>query len=220
MFDSIKNNPRLIGLLYLSMSPFAYFSAMYIPVQLIVPSDPSLTIQNISAAKVLFRTGILSWIICQTIFVFLVLSLFHLFKNMDKNMAISMVVLALLGVPIALLNELNYVALLELIPEQNIPLVTSERQVALFLNLHTAGMYIAQVFWGLWLFPFGLLVYRCGFLPKFLGVLLLIGGVSYLVNSILFFSYPTLQLSSLLGIGEFIFPMWLLIMGCKQQTNR
>jgi hypothetical protein len=90
--------------------------------------------------------------------------------------------------------------------------------VSLFLNLHGNGTKIAQIFWGLWLFPYGYLVYRSGFLPRFAGVLLMVGCFGYLMPAFAEMLSPNLEagiglLPALSSLGELVVPVWLLIKG-------
>jgi len=92
----------------------------------------------------------------------------------------------------------------------------------LFIRLHSHGIQIIQVFWGLWLFPFGILVYRSRFIPKVLGVLLMIAGVGYLLGTITFLVLPQYQSAlstpiTLLEMGELPIIFWLLIVGARVQ---
>lgn len=212
-------NARIAGFLYLMMAPFAIFSMMYVPSILIVPGDAATTANNIMASEGLFRSGIVSWLISQTIFIFLLLVLYKVLKPVNKNHALLMLVLALVAVPIAFINELNQFAALFLLSGADY-LTAFEAdqlhaQVMLFLDLHTSGLYAAHIFWGLWLFPFGYLVFKSGFLPRILGILLMIGGFGYLIDFAIFFLFPTfdVKISPITGIGELIIGLWLLIKG-------
>jgi hypothetical protein len=126
-------------------------------------------------------------------------------------MAILMVIFLFTAVPIAFINELNHVAILHLLNTTNSDLI------ALFLNLHMGGIYIAQVFWGLWLFPMGYLVFKSNFLPKSIGILLMIGCFGYLIDTFTYFVFPSLDVtvSEFTFIGELIFPLWLVTKGVK-----
>jgi hypothetical protein len=87
--------------------------------------------------------------------------------------------------------------------------------VPLFLDLHEYGIQVASIFWGLWLLPLGILVYKSGFLPRILGVLLVIGFFGYLIDFVTFFYFPNFDspIVLLTSIGELLFPLWLLIKG-------
>ncbi len=221
--NTINKTTKLAGSLYLMMTPFAIFSIMYVPSILFVPGDTATTVNNIMTSGGLFRLGIASWLICQTIFIFLLVELYKLLKIVNKSQALLMLVLALTAVPIAFINELNHIAVLLLVNGAEhytvVELSQLHEQVALFLNLHTHGIHIAQVFWGLWLFPFGYLVYTSGFLPKLLGILLMIGGVGYLFDVVAFLLVPNFNviISPVTGIGELLFPLWLLFKGVNSE---
>lgn len=215
---SIKTRARISGGLYLMMAPFAIFS-LYVRSNLIVPGDATTTANNIMASEGLFRSGIVSWLISQTIFIFLLLVLYRLLKPVNKNQALLMVTLALVAVPIAFVNELNqFAALLLLSGADYLTIYDTNQlhaQVMLFLDLHTSGLYIAHIFWGLWLFPLGYLVFKSGFLPRILGVLMMIGCFGYLIDSGAFFLFPNLDvtISQFTGLGELLLPLWLVFKG-------
>jgi Domain of unknown function (DUF4386) len=83
-----------------------------------------------------------------------------------------------------------------------------------FLKLHSQGYIIAQIFWGLWLLPLGFLVYKSGFLPKILGILLMVGCLGYLIDSFAIILFPGFKtISQYTFIGELLLPLWLLIKG-------
>jgi len=93
-----------------------------------------------------------------------------------------------------------------------------------FLRLHSHGIQIIQIFWGLWLFPFGLLVYKSRFIPKILGVLLMVAGSAYLLSSFVFLVLPQYKaaispLITFFEIGELPIIFWLLIVGAKAQSE-
>jgi hypothetical protein len=217
--ESPQKTAKIAGALYLMMAPFAIFSVIYVPTLLIEAGDATATAHNVVESRMLFRTGIVSWLTCQVIFIFLVAALYNLLKQVNKNIALLMVFLSLIGVPIACLNELNRFAALLLLSDADylsvLDLNTIHAQVQLLLNLHTYGLNIAQIFWGLWLFPFGFLVFKSGFLPRTLGILLIIGCFGYLADSITFFLFPSFEMtvSPVTGIGEILLPLWLLIKG-------
>jgi hypothetical protein len=214
---SINRTARLAGGLYLAIMPFSAFGILYVPSVLLVPGDAATTSRNIIASEWLFRSGTVSHLIGQIIFIFLVLALYRLLKPVNKDHAVLMVVLALLGIPIAFLNEVNHLAALRLLSSADDGAFTSTQlhaQAMLFLDMRRSGILVAQVFWGLWLLPLGFLVFRSGFLPKLLGILLVIGGVGYLLDSgtqLLFPGLPTI--SQFTFIGELLLPLWLLIKG-------
>jgi Domain of unknown function (DUF4386) len=215
---SINKTARLAGSLYLAMMPFSVFGIIYVPSVLVVPRDAAATSRNIMASEFLFRSGTASHLVGQVIFIFLVLALYRLLQPVNRDHAVLMVILALLGVPMAFLNELNHLAVLALLRGPVAGGLTSDQvhaQVMLFLDLRQSGILLTQVFWGLWLLPLGLLVLRSGFLPRLLGILLLIGCAGYVIDTGTQLLFPDFDatISQFTFIGELLLPLWLLIKG-------
>ncbi len=205
---------RFAGILYLSLVPLGIFGIIYVPSSLIVTDNITATISNIIENETLFRWSIISALVVQLVNIILVLLLFKVFKPINKAMAILMVIFSLLAVPIAFLNEINNLAVLQLLDQSS----ESQQLISVFLNLHHQGIIIAQVFWGLWLFPLGYLVYQSGFMPKFIGILLIIGCLGYVIDSFTLILLPQFKItfSEFTFLGEVIFPLWLLIKGINK----
>jgi len=222
--SSAKNPGRFAGLLYLLVSIPGAFALIYVPSKLIVHANATATASNIAAHETLFRLGIVAELIGQTGFIFVALALYRLLKEVNQQQALLMVTLILVSIPIALLNELNAIAALVLVRGADFLSIFEKSQrealAMLFLNLHSYGFDVAQIFWGLWLFPLGLLVYRSGFFPRILGVLLILNCFTYLANSFTSLLLP--QYEHIVSrwmkpftFGELLFMFWLLIMGAK-----
>jgi hypothetical protein len=213
---SINRTARLAGVLYLALMPFGFFGIIYVPSVLLVSGDAATTSRNIMASEWLFRSGTVSVLISQIVFIFLVLALYRLLKPVNKDHAVLMVVLALLAVPIAFLNEVNHLAALRLLAADDGAFTTSQlqAQAMLFLDMRQNGIHVTLVFWGLWLLPLGFLVFRSGFLPKLLGVLLVIAGAGYVLDTGTRILSPSLAtISQFTFVGEISFTLWLLIRG-------
>lgn len=214
---------KMVGALYLTLVPLGFFG-MYVTSTLIVPGDTATTIDKILASETLFRLGIVSALLTQIVNVFVVLGLYRLLSPVNKTMGVLMVIFLLLGVPIAMLNELNQVAVLALLHGTGnltgLPAGQLQTMVPLFLELHEFGIQIAGFFWGLWLFPMGYLVYKSGFLPKLIGVLLIIGCFGYLIDSFAAFLLPGLgmKVAAFTFLGEVALPLWLVIKGINAQA--
>ncbi len=215
--DSINRTAKLAGGLYLAIIPFAFFGFFYVPSALLVPGDAAATVRNIMASEWLFRSGTVSWLVSHIILIFLVLVLYRLFEPVNKDHAVLMVVLALLSVPIVFLNEVNHLAALQMLKSaKDGALIDSQlqAQVMLFLYMRQSGVLVAQVFFGLWLVPLGVLVFRSGFMPRLLGVLVVIAAAGYLIDSITQLLFPGFAtISQFTFIGELLFPLWLVIKG-------
>jgi hypothetical protein len=215
---------RFAGLLYLLASIPGFFALLYVPSKVIVHGNAAATAHNLAANEMLFRLGIVANLIGQALFIFVALALYHLFKGVNQRHALAMLILILVAAPIAFLNELNAVAALVLVRGTGFLVPFEELQrdalAMLFLNLHGHGFDIAEIFWGLWLFPLGLLVYQSGFVPRILGILLMIGCFAYLVNSFTSLVLPQYEAvvsrwMSPLQLVEMVFMLWLLIKGAE-----
>ena len=197
---------------------------MYVPSKLIVDGNATATAGNIAASETLFRAGIACNLISQILFMWVALALYDLLKGVNQRHASLMLGLIVVSIPIALLNELNAIAALILVRGADSLSIFEKSQrdalAMLFLNLHDHGFVVAEIFWGLWLFPLGLLVYRSGFFPRFLGVLLILDCFRYVVDSFTSILLP--QYADIVSrwmkpfsFGELLFMFWLLIMGAK-----
>jgi hypothetical protein len=217
--NSINKTARIAGVLYLTVMPLGILGLLYVPSTLIVPGDAATTAGNIMASEALFRLSIVSALLVQIVNIFVVLALYRLLKPVNKNMALLMAIFILLGAPIAMLSELNKFAVLVLLSGADTLAVFTTDQLqalaSLFLELHQHGVNIASIFWGLWLFPMGYLVFKSGYLPKLIGILLMIGCFGYLIDSATSFLLPNFEatVSQFTFIGELLLPLWLLIKG-------
>jgi hypothetical protein len=224
----MRRNPgRVAGLLYLLLALFAPLRLVYIPSTLFVRGNAAATAGNIASHEWLFRFGIVSDLITGTIAIFVVLALYRLLKGVNQNYAVLMVILgALMVTPIYFLNALNDVAALLLVRGADLFSVFDKAQrdalAMLFLRLHHHGVLANSIFWGLWLFPLAILVYRSRFLPRFLGVWLIINGFAYLAITFTGFLLPQYEdmVSNIVfpaQLGEVALILWLLIKGAKPQ---
>ncbi|CAI2768349.1 DUF4386 domain-containing protein [Flavobacterium collinsii] len=221
-----KKTARIAGLLYLAVVLTGIFSLAYVPSKLIVWDNLTATHNNIKAAESLFRFGIVAGLSCYLFFFFLVLQLYKLFEPVDKSYAKTMALLAILSVPVYFLNAQNQFNVLSLLTDNSLGLSLEQikSQVMLNLNQYDNGMRIVHIFSGLWLFPFGYLVYKSGFLPKFFGILLMMGCFGYLINFLgntLISDYSTLGISKYISMpatfGEIGICLWLLVFGVKEK---
>jgi len=219
---------RIAGALYLSLL-FAPLRLIYIPSALFVRGNATATANNIAAHELLFRLGIAGDLFTGTMVIFLVLALYRLFKGVDQSLAALMVILGgLMVAPIYFLNTLNDAAALLLARGVDFLSVFEKPQrdalAMLFLRLHHQGVVANEIFWGLWLFPLALLVIKSGFLPRFLGVWLMINGFAYVITSFTGLLLPEYEgiVSNITFpalLGELVFMLWLVIKGAKVQPS-
>jgi hypothetical protein len=215
---------RIAGAVYLSMVFTAPFSLIYVPNKLIVRGDATVTASNILAHETMFRLSILADLVSQVIFICLAIALYRLLRDVSRPWAWLMVGFVLVSASVCFLNVLNDIAALILFKGAEFLSVFDKPQRdalgMLFLRLHSYGIFIAEMFWGLWLFPFGLLVFRSGFLPRFLGVWLMINCFGYVALSVIalfFYAYYSTAFNMLQPVlfGELAIMLWLLIKGAK-----
>jgi hypothetical protein len=220
----LSKNARIAGLLYLTLFS-APLRLIYIPGTLFVQGNAAATARNIAAHELLFRFGIVCDLLTGVCSIFLLLALYQLFKGVDQGLAVLMVILGtLMSAPIYFLNTLNDVATLLLVRGGDFLSVVEKPQrdalAMLFLRLHHYGVLANEIFWGLWLFPFGLLVYRSRFLPRVLGFWLIVNGFAYLAVSLTGFLLPhyeeVVSNSAFPAmLGEVAIVLWLLIVGAR-----
>ena len=225
--NSNQKTARIAGILYLLMAVFSAFSLVYVDSKFYVPGNAAATASNIQTSEWLFRLGFVSNLVGQIIFLFLVHYLYKLLNSVDKDNARLMVILVIASVPVTMLNQLSQFASVLLLNEaEHVSAFNSIQLQAIsmvFYDLHKMGIYIAEIFWGLWLLPFGILVFKSGFFPKWLGVLLVLGGIGYLIECLVQFLFPEYKTIghaavAISGLAEFAFIFWLFIKGVKVQT--
>jgi hypothetical protein len=225
--NSLNKNARMAGFLYLM------YMVIEIPADalgrspLIVMGDAPATASNIVAHEWQFRVGIVGDLLAGVLFFLAAWALYALLKPVNKNLALLFLLLNLGGVAVRFAIDLNYVAALLLFSgTEPLNVFQADQLQALamaFLHLQKNGYWASQIFFGVWLFPLGYLVFKSGFLPKFLGVILMVHCFTWTTTSLLYFlSVPVYTaityISFPLGfIAEFGLTLWLLIKGAKDQ---
>ncbi|NOU47288.1 MAG: DUF4386 domain-containing protein [Bacteroidales bacterium] len=226
--NSLKKTARLAGLLYLLLIITGVYSIIFLSSRFIVQGDAVATAKNILANEFLFRTGFINDLISNTIFVLLVLVLYRLFKQVNERLAKLMVALVVVQIPAVFIMEAFNITTLMLFKGEllkTFELSQRQEMAMLFLKINDFGLVALEVFWGLWLIPFGQLVFRSGFIPRVFGTLLIIAGIAYIVDGFVsllfpdfsaFVNRPTLLL---VAIGELSITLWLLIKGAKNNIS-
>lgn len=224
MNSHLKKTARIAGILYLINAITATSGIMAIPGKLIVQNNIAETTKNILSNEFLFRFGILNSFASQIVFVFLGLSLFRLFENVNKNLSRSLLSLVIASVPVAFYIIFNQFEAFEILNNNlGTSLEHAKLQELAMIKLRTYqnGIVLIGIFWGLWLIPFGQLVYKSGFIPKTLGVFLIVGGLTYLIDVVVFILFPgfhdktNILLAVTSSIAELSMVLWLLIIGIK-----
>ncbi len=225
----MKSNKQLgrhAGIAYFILVLTGIFSLMYVPSQIYVSGDAAATAANIRSSEGLFRLGITAEIISNIAFLLLPLLLYRLFYKFNKTASVLMVTLAVISIPVTLANIQNEFSALALVQAPDFPSSELESEVMFYLKRYFNGHLIAQIFWALWLFPLGYMVYKSGYIPRILGVFLMIGCLGYLIEFfglVLLPDFRDLAIASYVtipaSIGEIGTCLWLLIMGAREAKS-
>jgi hypothetical protein len=219
-----KKTARLAGLLWLLMFIFGPI-AQIIRDKLFITGDTVTTANNIIANEFLFRFGFVSDLLMMIFYLLLPLALYKLLSTVNKNLATIMVIFAIVGTAINMINLLNEFASLQLLSGAGylkaFEVGQLQAQAMLSYDLYLHGYEIANIFFALWLVPLGLLVYKSDFLPKVLGILLVVGGCGLLLEVFIHFLFPSFTIVTTIilipqTIAEFSFLAWILIRGINE----
>jgi len=223
----IKSQARRAGLLYLAMSIFAMLGYFYLRPRFIVSGDAVATARNILEHKQLYRASILIDLVAQFLFLLVALALYRLFKDVDRNQARLLVALVGTGIAAGFANFTLNLAPLVLLSGADFlaPLNGAQLEALAYAALRLGGKQgeLLTSFWGLWLFPFAALTFKSGFLPKFLGVLLILSGAAYVASCVTGIAFP--GAAGTVGkflfpfyFGEFIVVLWLAFVGARPRA--
>lgn len=218
---------RLAGLFYLIFI-ISFALATYVRSQIIVLGDAAATAINIQTDGFLLRSGFIIEAVSALSFVLAAWALYVMLKSVNKDLALLFLLLNLGGVVVECINMLNLLAALQLIGGADyltvFPADQLQAQALFHLDLYASGIMVAQIFFGAWLLPLGYLVYRSGFLPRFLGVLLIVDFIGVIIWFMQFFLLPGLGVISYPGlavsfVAEVSLTLWLLVKGVKDDRR-
>ncbi len=221
-----KKTARIAGLLYLLYIVVSVFANMLGRSRIIVYGDAATTAGNIIASAWQFRIGFMLDLLAAVLFLLTAWALYRLLRPVNENLALLFLLLNLGGVAVSCFSDLFLIASQLLVSGADYLKVFQVDQLQalamLFLYMYENGFSgIAQIFFSAWLFPLGYLVFKSGFLPRILGIVVMVECFGWLLYPLQFFLFPSVfitYLSSAVGfIGEFSLMLWLLIMGAKEQ---
>lgn len=226
-----RTTARIAGLLYLIVVLAGIFSIAYVPSQTQVAGDAAATVAKIIAHEPLFRLGIAAGLICYLAFLLLPLALYRLLSAHGRTAATLMVALAVVSVPLAFVNLQHKLDVLTLLGDApHLRAFAPEAlnaQVMLALQAYGNGILVSKLFWGLWLLPFGWLVFSSRLLPRILGLLLMLGCVGYVIDVFARLLVPGFAASPVAGyitlpatLGEIGTCLWLLVLGVRAPKPR
>jgi Domain of unknown function (DUF4386) len=218
---------RIAGVLYLFIAILGFWGIMYVPSQTIVRGDGAATIIKLLSNEFLFRSGIMGNLASSVIFLFLALTFYRIFKNVNENLAKILVVLVIVQTPVFFISEaLNFSALMVAKGELMKSFDTIQRQDFVLFLIRTSKyvIIILQIFWGLWLIPLGQLILKSGYLPRIIGILLILAGVCYVIEVMDYIllseklSFITDYFALLYSVAELSTVFWLLVKGVKTNS--
>jgi hypothetical protein len=215
---------RTAGVYYLVVAVFGAF-AHIVRGNVYVPGDAATTAQNVVADASLVRLSFMADLLQATFLLFVVMALYRLLQHVNKSVARAMVIFVVVAVAITCLNMVHQLGALVVATTPSYAAVFgldgSATLVLLLLDLQHSGYLVAQIFFGLWLFPLGLLAYRSGMFPRPLGIILMLGTLAYLVDVMLQFLAPQLGAATnpalvvLVILSEVSMLAYLLIKGAR-----
>lgn len=223
--DTWRSKARLAGIFYAIMGGTGAFNVLYIPAAFVVPGDPSATARRITESALTYRFVVLSGLVSSIAFALLVVTLYELFKDVDRTQAMLMVIFVTVAVAGGVVNLVNQIAPLLLLSGSDFLSAFSrlelEALALAFLRLNGYGNLLEEAFWGVWLFPLGILVLKSRFVPRILGLFLIAACFAYLASSFASILLPSQGriLSRAVvpfeALGELSFLLWLLVRGVK-----
>jgi hypothetical protein len=218
-----KATAHQAGVVYFLFMIVAIIGEFFSPT-FVVSGDAAATVRNITAAGLAYRLDILTGFVTLLLFIFLVERLYKLFRDVDRGQALLMVLLVTVGVSIALANMLSKFAPLVLLNGGDFLSAFTKPQLEALvlgsLEFNSQGTIVTMAFWGLWLFPFGILVINSRFFPRVLGILLLVAGLAYIIGTFTSLVLPDHEhavgrILMPLYFGEVPIIFWLLIKGAR-----
>ncbi|EAR07447.1 DUF4386 domain-containing protein [Reinekea blandensis] len=219
---TIHQSARVAGFLYLLLAPLGVMALIYIPEFLQVAGNPIATQQNLANNAGMVGLSIFSALFLQIIQLGVAYCLYRMLRPVSDFTARLIIVFTVLAMPIAMLMEVfkSVALMLAVSPEMAAGFSTEQiaTGISLLLEAHADGVMIAHIFWGLWLLPMGWLIARSGYLPAWIGWLLIIAGFGYLIDTLLWslMSEVPFTVAEYTFAGEIILPLWLLIKGVNK----
>jgi hypothetical protein len=221
---AIKRTAKLGGLMYFLLALGAIYSYMYVSPKIMVAGDIAATSRKTLDNEFLFRTSIAADIITNILFVILIVFLYRLFRQVNEILSACMAGLAFVAIPVSFIGESLRLTALEIFKGNLLRSFSTEQAQDMSATLLNIGNYTGQLVtfhWGLWLIPMAWLVYKSGFIPKILGILLFVNGLGYMISSTTFILFP----ESLPAVSKIVYPtyfigelpliFWLMIKGIR-----
>jgi hypothetical protein len=223
-----KRDARIAGWLYFLFAAPGPFCLLYVPNKILVRGDAAGTAANVLAHEMLLRTSVVIWLLGMALWIVMALALYRLFNGVSKTLSSLLVIFVAVSAGIGFLNELNNLAAIVVLRGHEFvdTLTQPQREAAamLFLRLHGQGNAVNEMFWGLWLLPFGLLIVRSHFIPRLLGIWLLFDGFAWMglsMVALLASSYNDLafKVAQPAVFAELAVMLWLITIGVRESAT-
>jgi hypothetical protein len=212
---------RLAGFFYAIVVATGIFSLSYAPDRVFAGEGGPALVQSIADNEALLRWSIAGELACYVAFLALALALYKLLAQAGQFNAMLMAGLAISSVPFGFANITHLLEVLRIIDVGAAQ--TGQAAIVAAYQRYQSGLFLQAVPWGLWLIPFGWLVFRSGFLPRLFGVFLMVagvGGAAHFVGRLAIETYdPGEPLGSVIGalsVSEIIICIWLLVCGARR----
>lgn len=221
-----KRTARLAGLLFFLWIVLGFYDMFLVSPEIFVSGDSQASAQNILKYEFLFRTSIFSALMVSTLWVLLVWVFYHLFRPVNERYARLLVAFVLVQVPVAFIKAgLSIATILALKGEilKSFELAQRQDLAMSFLKINDYTVLALELYWGLWLFPLAILIYQSVFIPRFLGVWLIINGIVYVLLSLTSIVFPeykndVFNIGMPAMFGELVLMLWLLIKGVRDKN--
>lgn len=214
---------RIGGALYLLIIVAGILGELFVRGRLIVSGDAAATAHNITASPLLWRAGIAGDLIMHVCDVPLMWIFYLLLRPVNRNLALLAMLFNLVQTAVLVANKLNLLTPLFLSgsAEYLKAFEPRQREALMYVSLraHDYGFGIGLIFFGFTCLVLGYLIFRSGYLPRFLGVLMQIAGLGYLTNSFALLLAPALAAKLFPAIllpafvAELSLGLWLLVKG-------
>ncbi|HEX9649337.1 MAG TPA: DUF4386 domain-containing protein [Cyclobacteriaceae bacterium] len=221
--NQLKRTARLAGFLFFLWIVTGFYDMFFVSPKIFVAGDHVASAQNILTHELLFRSSIFSGLITSTIWIFLVWVFYQLFKSVNEHYAKLLVAFVIAQVPVAFIKGGFSIATLMILKGEvltSFEVLQRQDLAMLFLKINDYSVLALELFWGLWLFPLAILIYQSNFIPRLLGIWLIVNGTVYVLLSFTSIVFPLYKdLVFTVGMpamfGELVLMLWLLIKGIR-----
>jgi hypothetical protein len=216
--STLGSKGRIAGALYFALAILAG-GGFALRTRIIDTADAAGTLARLIGDRAGLLASVAAELAGQTVFLFLALALYELFADFDRKRARMLLAIVIASIPVSMIAQLGPVGAL-LLAEAGRP----EAMVTLWLRIFGYGDLASYIFFGLWLFPLGYLIWKSRYLPRLIGLALMVGCFGYVIKALGGFFWPDHQqiaaaLLIVTNIGEISCVLWMLIFGASAKEG-